>query len=157
MFTSGAIEPNRLVVFDNNGEDRHIGAGGFHWHEAGPEARGAICLRNGFAGLVEGGLGHGVVLVLLCTVNFMFFSCEMPPKRKGRRERGVSLRGGRIGIAPARRERLSPCPGRTLTRRSDRRLELRAVLHFHLELVGRRWWWIERSRGERRCLLGGRF
>ena len=66
MFTGGAIEPHRLVIFDNDGEGWHCGAGRFHWHEAGPEARAAVCLRNGFAGLVEGGLGHGVVLVLQC-------------------------------------------------------------------------------------------
>lgn len=57
MLAGSAIEPHRPVIPDDDGEDGHSGARRGHWHEAGPEGRGAIGLREGFAGLIEGGLG----------------------------------------------------------------------------------------------------
>jgi len=62
MLGGGAIEPYRIGVFDKNGEGWHRGAGRGHRHEARPEACAAVRLREGFAWLVEGGLGYGVVL-----------------------------------------------------------------------------------------------
>lgn len=62
MLGGGAIEPYRIGVFDKDGEGWHRGAGRGHWHEARPEARGTVRLREGFARLAEGGLGYGVVL-----------------------------------------------------------------------------------------------
>lgn len=54
MLGGGAIEPYRIGVFDKDGEGWHRGAGRGHWHEARPEARGTVRLREGFARLAEG-------------------------------------------------------------------------------------------------------